>query len=234
MRINGFAPGVLAEEAKRLGALLVHYSTDYVFDGEKAEPYTEADPHSPLGAYGRSKAAGENAVRTSGCSHLIFRTSWVYAARGRNFLLTILRLAKQKSELVVVNDQHGAPTSARQIATATVLALARGLEKRGPHPRLREGSNGLFHITAGGSTTWFGFAQRILDKATPDVARQGTRLMPIRSKDYTSLAPRPANSALSNDRFERSFGLRLPDWRVGVDLCVAELRELLRIKSTFE
>ena len=163
MQVNAIAPGILAEEAKRLGALLVHYSTDYVFDGSKKSPYKEEDAPNPLSVYGRTKLDGEQAIAASKCRHLIFRTSWVYSSRGRNFLLTILKAAREKPELRVVDDQFGAPTSSVAIADAT----ARVLQVTGPQ--------GLYHMTAGGRTSWFGFAQAILRNAAIS-----TPVLPIR------------------------------------------------------
>jgi dTDP-4-dehydrorhamnose reductase len=208
MRINGEAPGVLAEEAKRLGALLVHYSTDYVFDGEKASPYVETDPLNPLSAYGRSKQAGEQAVRAAGGDHLTLRTSWVYAGRGRNFLLTMLRLAREGKPLRVVADQHGAPTSSRMLAAATTQAIPKLLADRS--------LGGLYHMTAAGSTTWHGFAVAAFRQA-------GLSANPaaIRTDEYPTPARRPRNSLLDNSKLAARLGLRLPDWEQG-------LREVLR------
>src|SRR5688572_17220170 len=152
MRINGIAPGIIADEAARIGALMVHYSTDYVFDGTRDAPYREDDPPSPLNVYGRTKLAGEEAVRAAGGAHLIFRTSWVYAARGSNFLLTMLRLAGERSELGIVNDQVGAPTWARSIAELTALALGTG----GADPGRARDASGVYHLAAGGSVSWYG------------------------------------------------------------------------------
>jgi len=209
--INATAPGILAEEAKRLGALLVHYSTDYVFDGAKAAPYLESDPTGPLGVYGASKLAGEAAVCAAGSRHLIFRTCWVYGMRGRNFLLTMLRLAREHNELRVVDDQHGAPTWSRMIAETTALALAR-----------HAGQQGLYHLAAAGSTSWHGFAERIvtlaharamLDKPTP-VRR-------IASADFPTPVRRPAQSTLDCTRLQRDFGLTLPAWQDQLALALA-------------
>lgn len=200
LRVNGEAPAVLAEEAAELGALLVHFSTDYVFDGEKTSPYLETDAPNPLNAYGRSKLAGERAIQASGCRHLIFRTSWVYAGTGHNFLLTMLRLAREGKPLRVVDDQHGAPTSSRMIAAASAEALT----------RLGDGA-GLYHMSAAGSTTWYGFARAIFHRAglTPS-------LMPIASVDYPAPARRPRNSLLDNGLLMRQ-GIRLPSWEAGLD-----------------
>ena len=194
MRINGLAPGVLAEEAKRLGALLVHYSTDYVFDGEKAAPYVEEDAPNPINVYGRSKLEGEHAVQQSGCRHLILRTSWVYGARGKNFLLTMLRLARERRELRVVDDQVGAPTSSSAIARATVQSLGRSVQ-------------GLYHFSAAGAVSWCGFARAILARAGID-----TPVVAIRSEDYPTPARRPRNSCLDCSRLRADGGLRIASW----------------------
>ena len=207
MLINGQAPGVMAEEAKRLGALLVHYSTDYVFNGAKPDPYTEEDEPAPINAYGKAKLAGERAIRASGCRHLIFRTSWVYGLFGKNFLRTIRRLAGEKEELSIVADQIGAPTWSRMIAEASALAL------RGDPP------TGLYHMTSAGAASWHGFAKAILDT-------QGWngKLVPIATCDYPTPASRPANSRLDNGKLAADFGLALPDWRHALELCLADGR----------
>ena len=194
MRINGFAPGVLAEEAKRLGALLVHYSTDYVFDGEKATPYDEDDEPNPINVYGRTKLEGERAVKASGCRHLVLRTSWVYGARGKNFLLTMLRLARERSELRVVDDQVGAPTSSGAIARATAQCL-------------RRNAQGLYHFAAAGRVSWCGFARAILARARID-----TPVVAIRSEDYPTPARRPRNSCLDCSRLRADCGVSIASW----------------------
>ncbi len=204
MRVNGVAPGVLAEEAKRLDALLVHYSTDYVFDGTKATPYTEDDIPNPRSVYGESKLAGENAVRAAGGRHLIVRTGWVYGPRGNNFLLTILRLAREREELRIVSDQRAAPTSAVALARATLDVLRRhGV-----------GATGLFHLTAGGETSWFGFAEAIVTRAG---LPRASRVVPIPSTEYPVPARRPAYSVLDCAKASRALGVRLADWQVGLD-----------------
>jgi dTDP-4-dehydrorhamnose reductase len=202
--VNARAPGVLAEEAGRVGAFLVHYSTDYVFDGTKAGPYTEDDAPNPLSVYGRTKLEGERAIQASGCRHLILRTSWVYASRGHNFLLTMLKLGAERPELRVVDDQRGAPTWARDVATATVTLLA-------------QPPNGLFHLTAAGETTWHGFACEIMRLAglTPVVHR-------IRTVEYPTAARRPANSVLDNARLRVAAGIVMPSWEESLARCVAE------------
>ena len=218
--VNAVAPGILAEEAKKLGALLVHYSTDYVFDGSKGSPYDESDPPGPLSAYGRTKLAGEQAIQATGAAHLIFRTEWVYATRGRNFLLTILRLTTQREELRIVDDQLGAPTWSRMIAAAT----ARILERHSPS--LLAERSGVYHLTAAGQTTWYGFARAILEECA-DPSRLGPwfaeatggrplvtqRILPIATSDYPTPARRPLCSVLSNNKLRRTFAIELPDWR---------------------
>jgi dTDP-4-dehydrorhamnose reductase len=207
MQINGVAPGVLAEEAKRAGALLLHYSTDYVFDGTKTTPYTEEDTPNPLNVYGQSKVEGERAIIASGCRHLIFRTSWVYGPRGRNFLLAILKAAREKSELRVVDDQVGAPTSSSDLADATVRALQAG------------GPEGLYHMSAAGRTTWFGFAQAILHQEALSIP-----VVPIRGDEYSGKAKRPRNSLLDNTKFKKAFGVSLADWENQLERLMAEVR----------
>lgn len=205
--INGAAPGILAEEAKKRGALLVHYSTDYVFDGTKPSPYVETDPPNPLGAYGRSKLAGDNAVVASGCAHLIFRLCWVYGARGQNFMLTIMRLARERDSLRVVDDQIGCPTWSRMIAETSTLALSRVLASPDP-----SAFSGIYHLAASGVTSWHGFAQGIVD-LMPAEGRKCAKVQPIPTKDYPTPARRPAYSVLGCGKLEQTFGLRPPDWR---------------------
>lgn len=219
MRVNGHAPGILAEEARKAGAMLVHYSTDYVFDGSKAVPYVETDPVAPLNVYGRTKLAGEQAVLASGVAHLILRTSWVYAPRGRNFLLTVRRLGRERKELGIVDDQFGAPTSARMIAEATAHALAAyaiGGHKTGGSAEL----GGLYHLCAAGKTTWYEFATEILRGV-----EGAATVRPIPTAEYPTPARRPKYSLLDNSRFHKHFGFTLPDWRMGLQLCMEELRE---------
>jgi dTDP-4-dehydrorhamnose reductase len=209
----------MAEEAAQLGALLVHYSTDYVFDGRKEQPYTEEDAPAPLNVYGRSKLAGEEAIRASGASHLILRTSWVYGLRGKNFLLTILRLAREREELRIVADQFGAPTWSRLIAEATAAMLAL-IAAGGPAAQ----ACGTYHLTASGSTSWHGFAAAIVAGATRAWGFEpaARRVLPIGSADYPTPAARPATSRMSCERLCREFGLRLPGWSECLELCLAE------------
>lgn len=217
-RINAAAPGVLAGEAKRIGALLVHFSTDYVFDGTLARPYLETDPPAPVNAYGASKLAGERAIEASGAAFLVLRTSWVYAARGTNFLRTILRLAHEREVLSVVNDQVGAPTSARLVADTTAQAIPAAL---------RQGILGTFHLSCRGSTSWHGFASRIVEQARA-LGVDGLRaasIVPIPSSEYRTAAARPKNSQLDCGKLEAAFGLRLPDWERCSDLVLREIVE---------
>lgn len=200
--VNATGPGVLAEEATRLDALLLHYSTDYVFDGEKSGPYTENDPTNPLGAYGLTKLEGERHIAASGCRHLILRTSWVYSERGRNFLLTMRRLAVERPELRVVDDQYGAPTSAPAIADATNSILRLIMRDKG--------EEGLFHLTAEGRTSWYEFAMLIVAHQ----ASKQTPVHPIPSDQYPTPARRPRNSCLDNEKLQRVFGIRLDPWSV--------------------
>ena len=219
--VNARAPGVLAGEAKRLGAFLVHFSTDYVFDGTKPGPYVETDPTSPVNAYGLSKLEGEEAIRAAGCDHLVLRTSWVYGAHGRNFLLTMLRLAATHPEIRVVDDQRGAPTSSRQIAQGMVdlvLGSARGRPmEEGDLDRLRRAS-GTYHYTAGGVASWFEFAQAIFAERSTQQGQafNAPHVVGIPTRDYPTPAKRPANSVLSNEKLAATFGVRLPAWRDGL------------------
>jgi dTDP-4-dehydrorhamnose reductase len=202
-RVNCEAPAVLAEEAKKLGALLVHFSTDYVFDGEKPSPYVESDAPNPLNAYGRGKLAGERAIQSSGCRHLIFRTSWVYAASGKNFMLTMLRLAREGKPLRVVNDQHGAPTSNLMLAAAVPDAVRRTLAD--------DSLGAVYHMTAAGQTTWHGFACAIFE-----ATKMNADLSAIPSSAYSVAARRPRNSVLDNGKLAARLKVRLPSWQDGM------------------
>jgi len=223
--VNAEAPAVLAEEAKNLGAMLVHFSTDYVFDGSKMAPYLEEDAPNPLNTYGRSKLAGEQAIRASGAAHLIFRTSWVYAPRGRNFLLTILKLSTEREELRIVHDQIGAPTWSREIASGSVRILAL-LAEKGWNRDSFAAAAGTYHMTALGETSWHQFAQAILEEsssmsreapwfaaATSGLPQITRRVTAITTAEYPKAAQRPAYSVLSNLRLQQSFGFQLPGWR---------------------
>ena len=220
MTINARAPGALATAARRHGALLVHYSTDYVFDGTKAGPYLETDTPNPTSVYGTSKLAGEEAIRDAGADHLIFRTSWVYASRGKNFLRTILRLAGEREELRIVADQFGAPTSARLIAEVTALALQRDFLQRAKGTF----ESGTFNLTAAGETSWHGFAGAIVAAARArGVELKCHKVTPITTADYPLPAARPANSRLSGARFSQRYELEMPGWERAMDLCLAEI-----------
>lgn len=217
MAVNGIAPGVLAEEAKRVGAAIIHFSTDYVFDGSKSAPYEEIDAPNPQSAYGASKLAGEKAVAAAGAPYLTLRTSWVYGLRGKNFLLTMLRLAAERDELRVVDDQIGAPTWSRMIAEATAAVVAQGRAHGGIGKLLAE-RGGLYHLTAGGQTSWFGFASAIVAHAA-----KPPRMTSIATVDYPLPAKRPAYSVMSSAKLERGFGIALPDWQESLTLCMQDL-----------
>jgi len=221
--INAEAPGVLAEEAVRINALLVHYSTDYVFDGTKSEPYSEDDNPNPLGVYGRTKLAGEQAIAAAGCRYLIFRTSWVYGARGQNFLRTMLRLASSKPELRVIDDQRGAPTWSRMLAETTAAVLNR----TSVMPESAWNS-GVYHMTCAGVTSWFGFTRTIFDEACRIAMLKEDvlpKLIPIATHEYPLKATRPANSVLSNKKLQKTFGISMPAW----DVCVRQVLDELTL-----
>ena len=212
-RINAEAPGVLAQEAARLGSLLIHYSTDYVFDGGKATPYIESDATNPQSVYGRTKLAGEAAIRAAGCQSIIFRTSWVFGARGGNFVKTILRLARERDSLNVVDDQVGSPTPAALIATVTGIVLA--MLRQGD--AMAAGEARLYHLAAANPLSWNAFARRIVALAAtmPGFALrlQPEAICAIPSREYPTPAVRPRNSRLDCSRLENDFGLRMPDWQ---------------------
>lgn len=223
--VNAEAPATIAAEAARIGATLVHFSTDYIFDGSKGTPYLEADPPNPLNVYGKSKLAGEQAIRASGAPHLILRTSWIYARLGRNFLLTILRLATEKEELRIVCDQIGAPTWSAEVAAGTVRILTR-IGNEGFTSEAISPFSGVYHMTAGGEISWHQFAEAILQECSKmpredlwiKAATSGKPLLtrfltPISADDYSTPARRPAYSVLSNARLQKTFGFILPDWR---------------------
>ena len=213
--VNAEAPRVMAEAAAELGALLVHYSTDYVFDGSARTPYTEESPTRPLGVYGITKLAGEQAVAAAGADYLTLRTAWLYSNHGKNFLNTMLRLAGERDELRVVNDQLGSPTYADLVAEATI-AMLDGVYANGS---VRKERCGLYHVTCSGETSWWSFAQRIIELA--GFAARVT-VKPIPTSEYPTPARRPAYSVLANDKLERVFGIRLPDWQDGLQRCLAE------------
>lgn len=210
--INATAPGILAEEAKRSGAQLIHYSTDYVFDGSGSRPWTETDATGPLSVYGQSKLAGEQAIAAIGGRHLIFRTSWVFGLHGANFMKTMLRLGQERDELRVIGDQFGAPTWTRHLADATALIAGR-----------KDSPSGLYHLAAAGETSWHGYAEAIFDQAARlNLLSKIPVVRRIASADFPLPAPRPFNSRLNCTRFTCDFGLTLPDWRVGLTDCLTD------------
>lgn len=207
--INAIAPAVLAEEARRLGVPLIHFSTDYVFSGEASEPYTENHPTAPINVYGHTKLEGEQAIQGSGCIHVILRTSWVYSRHGRNFLLTIERLARERTRLTIVADQRGTPNWARELARATVTLAGIGRDKL-------SALAGIYHLSGQGETTWHGFAKAIV--ASMRLAR-AVEVEPIATVDYPTPARRPAYSVLDATKLERAFGLVLPRWEHSLSEC---------------
>lgn len=216
--INGEAVGTLAGYARDGGSLLVHYSTDYVFDGAKTGAYTETDQANPQSAYGRSKRAGEEAIQHSGCNVLVFRTSWVFSTHGGNFIKTILRLAKERDNLNVVADQFGAPTSAELIADVTALAIA--------GYRNRAIASGTYHLTAAGKTSWHGLASHVVDRAVANGAMLKLdvgQIRPIPTEDYPVPAKRPRNSCMETSALSTALGLHLPDWKIHVNRAVDQL-----------
>ncbi|AOB33106.1 dTDP-4-dehydrorhamnose reductase [Bordetella sp. H567] len=218
--INADGPGVLARAAAEYGALLVHYSTDYVFDGSGDQPWKEGDKTHPLSVYGRTKLDGEQQVHAAGCPHLIFRTSWVYAARGGNFAKTMLRLARERETLSVIDDQIGAPTGAELIADVTAHAIV--------HARMAPALSGTYHLVAAGETSWYAYARFVLEKAREAGVELKTPLQavaPIPSSAYKVAAQRPLNSRLDTTLLQQSFGLSLPGWEAGVDRMLTEILE---------
>ena len=216
-QINANAPGILAGECKRIGAVLIHYSTDYVFDGRKSVPYTEQDDPSPLSVYGQSKLLGETLVQDESDAYLIFRTSWIYGMRGKNFLLTMRRLAEERQTLNIVNDQLGSPTWSRMVAEATAQIIAKGISGQGFERAWFEQQSGLYHMSATGSATWYAFAKAIFEQLGLPVT-----VSPIASSAYPVAAQRPPNSCLDNSKLGTTFGIQLPDWRTGLVLSVGD------------
>ncbi len=214
LAINGVAPGIMAEEAKRLGAALIHFSTDYVFDGAGTTAYVEQDAPNPKSVYGSSKLEGERAIQAVGVPHLILRTSWVYGVRGKNFLLTMQRLARERPSLSVVDDQFGAPTWCRLLAEATAQIVAQGQGDVAGYIQQRAG---VYHMTCAGQTSWYGFARSILARELVPVAD----LRPIPSTDYPTPAARPHYSVLDNARLADTFGIKLPDWAAALEMALA-------------
>ena len=219
MAVNGVAPGVLAEESSRLGALLVHYSTDYVFDGSKTGPWVETDAPNPLNVYGATKLAGERAIAEAGGSYLIFRTSWVYGPRGNNFLFTMLRLGKQRDELKIVDDQFGAPTPALELANATHAVVTKILSEGGSAAT----RSGIYHMSCGGVVSWCGFAKAIFKRSRLVLGGKIPLVHPIPASEYPTPARRPQNSVLSNEKLFRQFGVRLRDWQAALDAVIQQL-----------
>lgn len=218
--VNAMAPAVLAEEAARLGILLIQYSTDYVFDGSGEEAWRETDVVNPLNVYGRTKLEGEQAVIASGCNYLIFRTSWVYAARGSNFAKTMLRLAGERETLSIISDQWGAPTGADLLADVTAQVIARW--------RTNANMDGIYHVAAGGQTSWHGYASHIIARARQAgcpilVSEQAIR--PVPTEEFPTPAVRPKNSRLNTQKLQQTFGLRLPFWQEGVNRMLTEYFE---------
>ncbi len=220
--INAIAPGILAEEAHRLDALLVHFSTDYVFDGSKRTPWLETDSPNPLSVYGASKLAGDRAIEQVGGKYLIFRTSWVYGPHGNNFLFTMLRLGRERQHLKIVDDQIGAPTTSCELAEASHAIVASVLGGKHGEPM---DWRGLYNMTCGGSVSWCGFARAIFDRAG-DLS-QGNRpeILPIPTSEYPTAARRPMYSVLSNEKLHRQFGVKLPGWENALDCVIDKLKE---------
>lgn len=216
-RLNAEVPRAFAEEAARLGAALVHYSTDYVFDGTKEGTYVETDATNPQNVYGLTKFEGEQAIAATGCAHLILRTSWVYGRRGKNFLRTMLKLGSERPQLRVVADQVGAPTWSKTIATATAHIVAQALAADDADWWSKR--SGVYHFTSAGATSWHGFAEAIFTQA---MGEHAPKVLPIPASDYPVPAKRPSNSRLSHDKLTEAFGLRLPDWADALKLCLSE------------
>ena len=215
MSINGEAPGILASEAKKQKAVLIHYSTDYVFDGTKSEPWIEDDPTHPLNVYGATKLAGERNIQQVGGAFFIFRTSWVFSPHGSNFLLTMLRLGQEREELRIVNDQRGAPTSALDLATAT-----RRILERTPKDQI-EKLAGIYHMSCAGETTWCDFAQTIFQKS--HAVKPWASVIGIPSSEYPTPAVRPTHSVLSNSKLAEFFGIKLPGWETALNFTLSSL-----------
>jgi dTDP-4-dehydrorhamnose reductase len=218
--LNALAPGTLAQEARRSGAWLVHYSTDYVYDGSGDQPWTETDPTGPLSVYGKTKLEGEEAIRASGCQHVIFRTSWVYAARGGNFAKTMLRLAAERDCLNVINDQIGAPTGAELLADVTAHVIRA--------TRQRPDVSGLYNLAADGETSWHGYARFVIEfarQAGVAIKVAPEAIQPVPTSAFPLPAPRPKNSRLDTCKLQNTFGLKLPHWQSGVTRTLTEILE---------
>ncbi|MEI2581601.1 dTDP-4-dehydrorhamnose reductase [Scytonema sp. PRP1] len=215
MAVNGTAPGVIAEEAKLVGAGVIHYSTDYVFNGNQATPYTEQDEPDPQNVYGKTKLAGEKAIQAVGVPHFIFRTSWVYGLRGKNFLLTMLRLAREREEIRVVDDQVGAPTWSRMIAESTAQILSQSTKDL---INFLSSHSGIYNLTASGQTSWYGFAQAIFEYDSKHSEHKLEKLVAIPSQQYPTPAKRPAYSSLDTEKTSSTFGLAFPSWQRNLEL----------------
>ncbi len=216
--INAAAPAVLAEETRRLNAWLVHYSTDYVFDGSGSQPWVESDPTGPLNVYGKTKLEGEQSIVQSGCRHLIFRTSWVYAARGGNFAKTMLRLAQERETLKIIDDQTGSPTGAALLADVTAHALRMA--------RHNSDISGLYHLVAGGEVTWHGYANFVIDFARQKgITLKAQTIEAVPTSAFPTPARRPSNSRMNTKKLQAAFDLHLPDWQTGVERMLTEVLE---------
>ena len=228
-RINARAPEVLAREAEALGAWLIHYSTDYVFNGSGTEPWQETDPTAPLNVYGQTKLEGELRVQAACTRHLIFRTSWVYAAHGNNFAKTMLKLAQERERLTVISDQWGAPTGAELIASVTAAAIQKVTEKEDAN---QDRLSGIYHLVAAGETNWHAYASHVISQAKalrPDMPWAVQEIAPVPSSAFVTAAKRPHNSRLNTHKLQAAFGISLPDWQQGVDSMLAEI---LKKKNT--
>ncbi|MBN1378986.1 MAG: dTDP-4-dehydrorhamnose reductase [Gammaproteobacteria bacterium] len=222
MTVNAIAPGILADEAKKIGAALIHYSTDYVFDGKKASPYHEEDICSPLNIYGESKKAGEIAIQNSGCVYIVLRTSWIYGNRGKNFLKSIVNLSKQKHELKIVDDQIGSPTWCRSVAEYSTQIIKSYL-RRSFFLGKMEKDAGIYHISATNHVSWYGFAERILKEYSRNSGCALAKLVPITTSEYPLPAKRPKYTVLSNDKINKVFGIKMPAWEDMLTMCLSEM-----------
>ncbi len=224
--INANAPEVMAEEAKKLRAMLIHYSTDYVFDGNKKEAYIETDSPSPNNIYGKSKLMGEQAIQNQDIPYYIFRTSWVYAARGQNFLLTMLRLMQERESLNIVDDQFGAPTWSRSIAEITGQVISHNNDKTGLDFDAMRHLSGIYHLTSSGRTSWYEFAKEICHQVSDrNIIKNNFQIQGIPTSQYPTPAKRPVNSELSTSKLNNTFGIVCPDWKDSLSLCIQDLLE---------
>ncbi len=221
MSINASALSVIATEAKKINAVVIHYSTDYVFDGAKNKPYTENDTTNPMGIYGKSKLEGEKMLAEAGVPYLIFRTSWVYDTRGKNFLLTMLRLAQEREEMRVVNDQTGSPTWAKMIAMATSQIISQG--SKDIQGFIQE-NKGIYHMTSAGETTWYNFAKNIIENAAGQKNFKVKSIIPITTNEYPTPAKRPQYSVMDNSKLKNTFNISIPSWEKGLKLVLEELK----------